>query len=551
MSVWHRVMESQQPLKFKIANEDWEFELVHRLNYKTFVEEIPQHKPDPNQRLVDKFNSENTYIIAMDGKTLAGMIAFRSNRPFSLDHKIPNLDSYLPPGRTVCEVRLLAVERAYRTGWAFRGLAEFLAQYGLAQGYDLAVISGTTRQLKLYQHLGFKPFGPTVGEAGAQFQPMYLTLEAFLEQASAVLQDNNGPLGKTVSFLPGPVSIAMPVQHALAQPPISHRSDHFLLNFQITQQLLRKMTGAREVQILLGSGTLANDVVAGQWLLEQKPGLILSNGEFGERLINHARRIGLSFQVHQKAWGESFDLKALRRQLEDSRETGWIWAVHCETSTGILNDIAGLKKLCSDFGLKLGLDCISTLGVLPVNLEGVYLASGVSGKGLASFPGLAMVFHHHKAMPAPERLPRYLDLGFCAACEGIPFTHSSNLLGALLAALRRNSARHYAELVETAHWLRAQLLDAGFQLVAPAAESSPAVFTIALPRNIHSRTAAKRMQKAGYLLSYGSEYLLRRNWIQICLMGEYSRDDLMGLLAAMRALHRNQPPQSESLGTTT
>lgn len=541
-------MESQQPLKFKIANEDCEFELVHRLNYKTFVEEIPQHKPDPNQRLVDKFHSENTYIIAMDGDILAGMIAFRSNRPFSLDHKIANLDSYLPPGRTVCEVRLLAVERAYRTGWVFRGLAEFLAQYGLAQGYDMAVISGTTRQLKLYQHLGFKPFGPTVGDPGAQFQPMYLTLEAFLEQASAVLQDSNNGMGKTVSFLPGPVSIAAPVQHALAQPPISHRSDHFLLNFQITQQLLRKMTGAREVEILLGSGTLANDVVAGQWLLEERQGLILSNGEFGDRLINHGRRMGLSFEPHQAAWGTSFNLKALRGILERSRNLGWMWAVHCETSTGILNDIDGLKGLCAEFGLKLGLDCISTLGVLPVNLEGVYLASGVSGKGLASFPGLSMVFHNYKAMPAPDRLPRYLDLGYCASCEGIPFTHSSNLLGAMLASLRRNSARRYAELVETAVWLRAQLLDAGFQIVAPAAEASPAVFTIALPRHIHSRTAAKRMQKAGYLLSYGSEYLLRRNWIQICLMGEYSRDDLMGLLAAMRLLHRN-PVRQESVGT--
>jgi aspartate aminotransferase-like enzyme len=543
-------MESQQPLKFKIANEDWEFELVHRLNYKTFVEEIPQHKPDPNQRLVDKFHSENTYIIAMDGNTLAGMIAFRSNRPFSLDHKVANLDSYLPPGRRVCEVRLLAVERAYRTGWAFRGLAEFLAQYGLAQGYDLAVISGTTRQLKLYQHLGFKPFGPLVGEAGAQFQPMYLTLEAFLEQASAVLQNNDGSQVRTVSFLPGPVSITLPVQNALAQPPISHRSDHFLLNFQITQQLLRKMTGAREVEILLGSGTLANDVVAGQWKLEPKPGLILSNGEFGERLMNHAQRMGLSFEAHQKAWGESYDLKGVRKQLEANRNLGWMWAVHCETSTGILNDIAGLKKLCAEFGLKLGLDCISTLGVLPVNLEGVHLASGVSGKGLASFPGLSMVFHNYKAVPAPDRLPRYLDLGYCAACEGIPFTHSSNLLGALLAALRRNNSKRYAELVETAGWLRAQLLDAGFQLLAPAAAASPAVFTIVLPRHIHSRVVAKRMQKAGYLLSYGSEYLLRRNWIQICLMGEYSRDDLMGLLAAMRALHRKQDPELANIVAT-
>ena len=40
-------MESSTPLVFKIATEDWEFDLIHQLNYKTFVEEIPQHQPSP------------------------------------------------------------------------------------------------------------------------------------------------------------------------------------------------------------------------------------------------------------------------------------------------------------------------------------------------------------------------------------------------------------------------------------------------------------------------------------------------------------------------
>ena len=47
----------------------------------------------------------------------------------------------------------------------------------------MALLSGTTRQEKLYRHLGFRPFGPLVGEPGAQFQPMYLSLEAFQRRA--------------------------------------------------------------------------------------------------------------------------------------------------------------------------------------------------------------------------------------------------------------------------------------------------------------------------------------------------------------------------------
>ena len=529
-------MDAHRPLKYKIATEDWEFDLLHQLNYKTFVEEIPQHQPIPSHRLVDKFHQENTYIIALDDRVLAGMIAFRGKRPFSLDQKLPNLDSYLPPGRRICEIRLLAVEKEYRNGLVFRGLVEFLVQYGLAQGFNLAIISGTTRQEKLYRHMGFRPFGPTVGTVDAPFQPMFLTLESFVEHGKAILPLATVPCTKPISFLPGPVSIHDAVRETLGQFPISHRSDAFLLSFQITKQLLRQLTGGRGVEILLGSGTLANDVVAGQLSLLERPGLVLSNGEFGERLIDQATRFRLPFEEHRLDWGEPFDLELIRGQIKRLRGIDWIWAVHCETSTGVLNDLAGLKRLCAEAKIKLCLDCISSIGTTPVDLKGVFLASGVSGKGLGSFPGLSMVFYDHKVAPAPKRLPRYLDLGYYADCEGVPFTHSSNLLFALQTALSRLEPRRYEALVEVSIWLRAQLRDLGLSILAPDANASPAVVTLILPSGVNSRTLGKKLQKAGYLLSYGSEYLLTRNWIQICLMGEYSKESLGGLLEELKNL---------------
>ncbi len=172
-------MNSRSPLVFKFADEDWEFEQIHRLNYRTFVEEIPQHGHSPTHRLVDKFHAENTYLICLSGQTLAGMLAVRGNRPFSLDHKLDNLDSYLPAGRHVCEIRLLAIEKKFRGAQVLQGILALLWHHGIEHGYDLAIISGTTRQFKLYHHLGFVPFGPLVGSAEARFQPMYVTLETF------------------------------------------------------------------------------------------------------------------------------------------------------------------------------------------------------------------------------------------------------------------------------------------------------------------------------------------------------------------------------------
>src|SRR2546428_13464037 len=106
-------MSTRPPLVFKTASEDWEFEQIHRLNYKTFAEEIPQHKASPAHRLVDKFHAENTYLICLSEQKLVGMLAVRGNRPFSLDQKLPDLDSHLPAGRPPRENRPLAIEKKF------------------------------------------------------------------------------------------------------------------------------------------------------------------------------------------------------------------------------------------------------------------------------------------------------------------------------------------------------------------------------------------------------------------------------------------------------
>ena len=164
---------------FKIATEMDEFEKIHRLNYQTFVEEIPQHETNPEGRLVDKFHDENTYFIALDGDELVGMICVRDQRSFSLDYKLENLDSYLPRYTSICELRLLAIANNRRSPLIFQGIMRSLYDYCDVKGYDLGIMSGTTKQAHLYKHLGFTPFGPLVGKGEILFQPMYLTFEAY------------------------------------------------------------------------------------------------------------------------------------------------------------------------------------------------------------------------------------------------------------------------------------------------------------------------------------------------------------------------------------
>lgn len=167
----------ERSLLFKVADRDDEFEQIHALNYRTFVEEIPQHTGDPSRRRVDPFHEENTYLICKHQERVVGMAAVRDQRPFSLDGKLPDLEDHCPPERPLCEVRLWAIERGYRDAVVMLGMRKQLWDHCTARGYAVALISGTLRQARLYRHLGFVPFGPEVGSQEARFQPLYFRFQ--------------------------------------------------------------------------------------------------------------------------------------------------------------------------------------------------------------------------------------------------------------------------------------------------------------------------------------------------------------------------------------
>ena len=536
-------------LVFKQADEAWEFEEIFQLNYASFVEEVPQHPSNDDRALVDRFHDENTYFICRRGRELVGMICVRDRRPFSLDEKLGRLERHLPQaeGTRVCEVRLLAVRPDMRRTRVLTGLLTMMARYCQEGGYEYVVMSGRVSQQPLYRHIGFIPFGPVVGDDAAPYQPMYRPVgNVGVEFAGQFHGEVAAPHGEPVILTPGPVAMPDAVVRAFQRPPMSHRSPEFGRLMQRVRQRLRALTGANYCAVMVGSGTLANDVVAAQLSRLNAPGVIVTAGEFGERLIDHSNRMGLLYTAVSHEWGVALDYDRIERTLA-AHPGGWLWTVHCETSTGALADLTRLKALCQKYDARLALDCISSLAATSVDLRGVWLASGASGKALAAYPGLGLVFCEQR--PQPDRnLPRYLDLGLHCAGAGsddhsgaVPFTLSSNLLSALDAGLNRQTEELRNEVDEDGRWVRQQLRDLGLTLVASETESMGAVTTIALPtgsatdHTIDSEQLGRALEAQGFYTSYASGYLRERNWLQICLMGEVSRPQLERLMPVLAA----------------
>lgn len=528
-------------LVFKQADQDWEFQDIYRLNYASFVEEVPQHPSNEAGVLVDRFHDENTYFICRRGPELVGMICVRDRRPFSLDEKLGNLETYLPQakGARLCEVRLLAVRPDLRRSRVLPGLLTMMARHCRDGGYDYVVMSGRVSQQQLYRNIGFIPFGPPVGDDNAPYQPMYRPVGNVGAEFAGRFHDAvSAPAAEPVILTPGPVAMPPAVVDAFRQPPLSHRSPEFGRLMRSVRQGLRRLTGAAYCAVMVGSGTMANDVVAAQLSRLKTPGVIVSAGEFGERLLDHATRMGLRYAHIAHPWGAPLDYARIELALA-ANPGGWLWTVHCETSTGALADLPRLKRLCRRYDARLALDCISSIAATPVDLREVWLASGASGKGLASYPGLALAFCQQRPEPDAS-LPRYLDLGLhCAGADrgAVPFTLSSNLLAALNAGVSRHTEHDLlAQIDADGRWIRRQLLALGLTLVAAEDESIGAVTTIALPPGvIDSIRLGRALEARGFYTSYASGYLRDRNWLQICLMGQVRRPQLESLLPVLAA----------------
>jgi len=539
-------MSNNDSLIFKVASEPYEFEQIHELNYQTFVDEIPQHQRNENKQLIDKFHKENTYVICVRDKEVLGMIALRDKRPLSLDDKLENLESYLPPFKSILEYRLLAVKKKHRNTAIFTGIMKKSFDLALKGDYDVAVISGTTLQTRLYKHLGFKPFGPLVGKQDALYQPMYIDLAGAIElkKQSQILKPKKGSEMERLLFnyLPGPVSIAEGVIEANSAEPNSHRSQQFMDHFNELRKVLCERVNAPNVQIMMGSGTLANDVVAAQLSVLPGRGLILVNGEFGNRLLDQAIRTRLDFDVIQIDENTTIGREMLEEKISHDANLTWIWLVHCETSTGVLNDIDMLREVCNKHAIKLCLDGISSIGSCEVDLKDVYMATAVSGKGIGSLPGLAMVFYRNDVESGDHQVPRYFDLAYYESKQGIPFTISSNAIYALNAALNNSDWQtRFANVKQWSEELRVEFEELGLSILADKDCRAPHVTTIVLPESISSLEMGKLLEDEGILVSYRSEYLVAKNHIQVCFMGECQKPPRMITYFLREALAQTPP----------
>lgn len=137
--------------------------------------------------------------------------------------------------------------------------------------------------------------------------------------------------------------------------------------------------------------------------------LVLATGRFGHGWAEMARALGV--EVDLLEFGRSADVDL--GQLEDAlrtREYHSVMVTHVDTSSGVLNDVPGVRRVMDAVGSKalLMADCIASLACDRFEMDAWGVDVMVAGcqKGLMTPPGMSYVYFNDRADQERDRITR-------------------------------------------------------------------------------------------------------------------------------------------------
>jgi alanine-glyoxylate transaminase/serine-glyoxylate transaminase/serine-pyruvate transaminase len=336
----------------------------------------------------------------------------------------------------------------------------------------------------------------------------------------------------------------------MATPLLGHLDPQFLDIMTETQTMLRAVYQTKNPLTfpVSATGTAGMETCLVNLIEPGDKAVICTMGYFGNRMVDIAGRCGAQVTVKEAPWGQTFDLQQLRETLQVVRPKV-LGIVHAETSTGALQDITQLGKLCHELGALLVTDCVTSLGCIPVKLDEweVDAAFSCSQKGLSCPPGMAPVSFSQRAVDALKARKTkvqswYLDLtsimsywgGDRAYHHTAPITMVYALREGLRLVLEEGLEARFQRHVRNHLALKAGLEALGLSYTAAPHCRLPQLNAVRIPDGVDDAASRKRLlAEFGIEIGGGLGDFRGKAW-RIGLMGHNSRPNcVFQVLAAL------------------
>jgi histidinol-phosphate/aromatic aminotransferase/cobyric acid decarboxylase-like protein/N-acyl-L-homoserine lactone synthetase len=147
-------------------------EEIYRIRHQVYATELGQHQRNAGQRLTDRLDEVNGYIVARRSGRIAGFVAITppTATGYSIDKYFPRADVPVTFDHGLFEVRLLTVVTAARRT-PLAALLMFAAfRYCESRGAHTIVAIGRLELLDLYRRTGLRPLGRRAASGAVTYE---------------------------------------------------------------------------------------------------------------------------------------------------------------------------------------------------------------------------------------------------------------------------------------------------------------------------------------------------------------------------------------------
>ena len=329
------------------------------------------------------------------------------------------------------------------------------------------------------------------------------------------------PLGEPYLLTPGPLTTAFEVKQAMLRDWGSWDSDFRAMTKSLCDQLVALAGDTRGEFVCVpmqGSGTYCVEALLGTFIPRDGKVLVLANGAYGLRAAETMRYLGRAYSLIDK--GDYMPPRGdeVGAALDADPAISHVIAIHCETSSGILNPVAEISEAVYARGRKLLIDSMSAFGALDLDVSSIRYEAMVSSanKCIEGVPGFGFVIARKSELETTKGNSHSLSLDVHAQWAAMVktgqwrYTPPTHVVAAFLEALRIHAAEggvaaRGARYTRNRDVMVAGMRDLGFETLLKDRWLSPIIVTFFNPAHPNFEFARfyDLMKQRGFIIYPG------------------------------------------------
>lgn len=359
----------------------------------------------------------------------------------------------------------------------------------------------------------------------------------------------------SIIMTPGPTAVRENVRLARARECTNPDLDLEFYDFykETCDKLGKVFKTKGEVRIISGEGILGLEAACASLTEPNDRVLVLDNGVFGEGFADFVKIYGGEAVLFKGDREKEIDINQLRVFLEEDSNFKYATIVHCDTPSGVLNNLEEICPLLKNKGILTVVDTVAAVGGEDIKVDEwkIDIALGGSQKAFSAPPGLTILTISNDAFGAMEKRKTPIPAFYCNLLiwkdyydkKWFPYTMPiSDIVGLRVAidnileeGLEEQLKRHSIIAEAT----RNAVIEGGLEMFIKEGFSST-VTVIKVPSGINDEELIGTMINDFNIFIAGSFDFLKGKVIRIGHMGENAHVDKVSytLLALDKSLEK-------------